>query len=176
MPSDGQYKAFVPEDNGLEYYVKVTSITEQQYSNGLQMEITFQMNSPYTYIPLVVNDFNLAGIKDNILTLDIDNLSNVATTFKPIIKFEASPYLKGSTSFTVTNNSTGDSFTIKNIQAGEFIYINNRREFINSSLEDVFRLDDFSGDFIEMYQGLNNITFKGEGKVFFEAHFPTLMF
>lgn len=176
MPSDGQYKAFVPEDNGLEYYVKVTSMTEQQYQNGVELQLTFQMNSPYTYIPLIVKDFNLSGMPNQTATINVENLCNVMTTFKPIIRFKASPYSTGTTSFTVTNNTTGDSFTISDIEAGESIYINNRREFINSSLEDTFRLNNFTGDFIKMYQGMNNLTFKGEGKVFFEAHYPTLMF
>lgn len=151
-------------------------MTEQQYQNGLELQITFQMNSPYTYIPLIVKDFNLSGMPNQTVTLDIDNLCNVMTTFKPIIKFKASPYSTGTTSFTVTNNTTGDSFTISEIEAGETVYINNRREFINSSLEDTFRLNNFTGEFIEMYQGINNLTFKGDGKVFFEAHYPTLMF
>lgn len=176
MPSDGQYKPFVPEDNGLEYYVKVTSMTEQQYQNGLNITVTFQMNSPYTYIPLVVKNLNLSDVKNNTITLNMDNISNVSPTYSPIIKFEASPYSTGTTTFTVTNESTGKTFSIANIEPSEIIYINNRRKFINSSLEDTFRINDMTGEFIEMLQGENKITFTGDGRVFFMAHFPTLMF
>lgn len=176
MPSDGQYKAFIPEENGLEYYVKVTSMSEQKYQNGIYVTLTFQMNSPYTFIPMVVKNVNLTDLPNQTATFNIDNISNVAPTYKPIIKFEASPYSTKPTNFTVINNTTGDKMTISDIQPSEVIYINNRREFINSSLDDVFRLNNMTGNFIEMLQGKNSLTFEGDGKVFFMAHFPTLMF
>lgn len=176
MPADGQYKAFIPEGSGLEYFVKVTAMTEQEYNNGLYITVTFQMNCPYTFIPMIVRNINLTDLENQTANISIDNLCNVEPIFKPIIKFEGSPYSKDPVSFTVTNNTTGDSFTINNIEPSEVIYINNRREFINSTLPDTFRINDMTGDFITMFQGKNNFTFTGNGKVFFMAHYPTLMF
>ena len=176
MPSDGQYKPFVPESNGLEYFVKVTAMTEQEYQNGLYITVTFQMNSPYTFVPMIVRNLNLTGLPDKTANISIDNLCNVEEVFKPIIKFEGNPYSTSQTSFTVTNKTTGDTFTISDINPSEVIYINNRREFINSSLPDESPINNMTGDFITMFRGQNNFTFSGDGKVFFMAHYPTLMF
>lgn len=177
LPKDDMFKAFVPEENGMEYYIKITSINEQSYTNGLHLFISCTMGTPYVFIPQNILSVNLSRLDNNRETIYFENKSDVNEKYSPIIKFEGSPYLNQNqtTQLKITNNSTGKSFVVKNIKPNEMLTINCGRKFINSNIDEEFKLKDMEGDFLELLYGYNQLTLEGNGDLSIITHFPMLM-
>ena len=173
FPKDNQYKAFIPEENGLEYYIKFLNCQEVKYNNGLLLTLNARTNSPFCYAPENIITYHLNASK-GFMDIEIDNKSNVDVIYKPIILFKPNPNNDSSVQLTVENKTTGDKFTIKNININEQILINcNRRFVFNEKYESKYL--NMEGDFIRLAFGVNKLRLEGYGKLKIKTHFPMLM-
>lgn len=129
--------------------------------NGLRqgyVSLAMRCDDAYAYSKVRQKTHNIISSPQIVEFL---NVGDIAIKPELIIKMIT---IEETEDITIANNTTGESFTLTGIVNNEEVYINFENEVIQSSLE-VYRYDNFSGDYLEMDIGKNMLEVTTNGEV-----------
>ena len=160
------YCEFISGDNeDVVYFLKGIGYSKR-FANDMTgiIDVTFKMLSPYGY-----KHYTRQVLK-NEKTFDVYNYSNVDNAYKPVITLSEI----STSSVTLTNTTTNNSFSINNLTKSDTIYIDNMMGTITDSKNNN-RLKDSNRSWIELAKGLNKISVSGTCNIKIESYYPVMV-
>lgn len=138
--------------------------------NGLKqgyVTLTMRCDSPYSYTPVMtsgVHNFT-AG------TGRIDFSNDGDTILKPEIWIQKI----GNGDVSIRNlTNRGAEFKFKGLLDNETVYVDNEREFIETSIPSTYRIENFNNNYMELVTGVNTLEVTGACKINFRYQFKTM--
>lgn len=134
------------------------------------------------YIKLTMRCDSSYSYSQEYLTPEIDFTMNVAegTNYEfqnagdVLLKPELWITKVGDGDVTIENTSDGEIFQFTGLKDGEQVYINNKREEIETDLAGVYRYDNFNDTYLYLLVGRNILNVKGDCKLRFRHRFKLL--
>lgn len=164
-----RYKPLYFEDNPDKIFYCMPISDSSIFHNGLKegyLTIKMRCNSPYIYSPVYLTD--LYDLSSNTVKYSIEISNNSHFNLFPEIFIEK----VGVGNITLTNVfNGGDILDILNLADAENIYINCKKEIIETDIIGVYRYDNVVGDFIELPIGNNIIQVEGKCKIQFRYQY-----
>lgn len=145
-------------ENGLVYYVLFKGMKGQYETGGTVLTLELE-SLPTSYTPIRVVTQNVIGTK----TVEVSN----STTINETTPIDLYVSMVAGTSITITNMSTGKSFSISGLQANEEFYVYGERHFIESKIDgkrNLYKLSNKVFD-LDLRYGKNNIKIECENAV-----------
>lgn len=160
------YKPLYFSDNPNRIFYCLYTGSPTLLHNGLKqgmINIQMRCDSPYAYSPTYISpEYDLSN--NTIEGTLIQFINDGDTELYP----EISIIKNGVGDIEFYNQTNGNKyFKLTNIDDNEEIYLNCEKEIIISSLPNIYRYDNFSGEFLKIIYGINNILIKGNCKVKF---------
>ncbi|MEC1780080.1 phage tail domain-containing protein [Schinkia azotoformans] len=140
------------------------------YTNAIQdgyLTVEFLNISPYTYSRLYAKNYNFSTNT----TPDVFEFTNLGDNpLYPEIWIEKI----GAGDVSIINLSNGGKeFKFTGLADKEQVYVDNRPHFhyIESSLNNIYRYDNFSGNYLEILRGVNRLQITGQCNLLFQYQF-----
>lgn len=138
--------------------------------NGLKqgyVKLKMRCDSPYSYTPVMTSpiyDFSTG-------TGVIDFVNDGDTILKPEIWIQKI----GNGDVSIKNmTNKGTEFKFTGLLDAETVYVNNEREYIETSLPSTYRYENFNNNYLELVYGKNRLEVTGECKINFRYQFKTM--
>lgn len=168
----GEYKPFQTADNLNVVYYCMPIGASQRFDNGSgdgYITIKFRCDSPYPYkYPETIQTFDLTTITEPTI-ISMTNSSNIEKWVYPEIEIIS---VDGGTVQLLNAEDTDRIFIIDNLQAGETVYVDNRKKRIETDVPSIYRLGDFNKNWLRLNKGENLIEVTGKCTINLRVEFP----
>lgn len=140
--------------------------------NGLKqgyITLTFRCDSPYSYTRQYITPLYDYSDNPNGSILSISN--NGDTLLYPEIWISK----VGNGDVSIINQTNGNmEFKFTDLFDNEMVYVDNENQYIESSISDTLRYDNFNNNYLELVYGINNLFVVGNCKLQFRYRFKRL--
>jgi phage-related protein len=164
------YKPLVFSEQPDKVYYALIIDSPSLVHNGLKqgyVTLNFRCDSPYSYSPELMTPLYTFSDSDvNNLTI---NNSGDCTIYPKIYITKI-----GDGDLSIDNFNGGNSFKFTNLVDQEELYIHCEKEYIETSVPDFYRYDDFNGNYMILQYGKNPLRITGKCKIQFQYQFKFL--
>jgi phage-related protein len=159
------YKELVFDDKEMVFYALLDGQPTITHSGNNDGYITVHMrcNSPYAFSRVIESKvYDLSNNKENGTTIQFTNSGDLA------LLPEISLVKVGDGDVSIINKTNGNlTFTFTELKDGEDLYIHCEKETIVTNLPNMYRYGNFSGDYMEIVRGINQLQVIGNCKLQF---------
>lgn len=166
------YRPFHAENNPSRVFYAMSVDSSEHIHNGIQqgyLTLNMRCNSPYTYSPIYIESHEF----------EFNTSEGVDFTFSNMGDLNCRPHLTirmlEEGDFSIVNYSDGGKeFKFEGLENGEIITIDNELEDIQSSLDGVYRYDNFNNNYLSFPRGKNYLKIYGKCIITFKYIFKTI--
>jgi phage-related protein len=155
----GRFAEFYSTDDVNKRYFLLYNGASNLYTNSNQqgyIDIEFMNISPYSFSPVYDETYNFSTI-----TLPTElKITNDGDTILYPQEMWITKY--GAGDFSISNATDGGrEFKFTGLADQEVVYVQNQERFIETSLSNTFRYDNFNGNYLRLVYGINTLTITG---------------
>lgn len=161
LDTDNYEEFYSVDDITKKYYCQYVSGIDLNYTGSLQgyIEVEMRCDSPWAYSPIYTQQYDFSVNSMN----EFSFINEGDDYCQPEIQIQ----ITEAGGFKIENLSDGNfkPFEFTGLVKDEIIYVNNELEFIETSLQDIYRYSNFNDNYLNLKRGVNRLKVTGKCRI-----------